>query len=79
VSGVPDLDPAERKLRAKRTNERVKLTAVSLNTLALAIVAAAFVIPGVTSLDNVRWAWIPIGFILHLLAHAVLGFMKSED
>ena len=49
------------------------------NSLALAIVAAAFVIPGVTSLDNVRWAWIPIGFILHLLAHAVLGFMKSED
>jgi hypothetical protein len=57
----------------------VKLTTVSLNTLALAIVGAAFVIPGVTSLENVRWAWIPVGLVLHLLAHLVLGFMKSED
>jgi hypothetical protein len=57
----------------------VKLTTVSLNTLALAIVGAAFVIPGVTSLENVRWAWIPVGLILHLLAHLVLGLMKSED
>jgi hypothetical protein len=27
----------------------------------------------------VRWAWIPVGVILHLLAHLVLGLMKSED
>ena len=57
----------------------MKLTAVSLNTLALAIVGAAFIIPGVTSLDKVRWVWIPIGLTLHLLAHLALGFMKSED
>jgi hypothetical protein len=57
--GEVDPEASARKLRAKRTNERVKLTTVSLNTLALAIVGAAFVIPGVTSLENVRWAWIP--------------------
>ena len=77
--GGADPEASARKLRAKRTNERVKLTTVSLNTLALAIVGAAFIIPGVTSLENVRWAWIPVGLILHLLAHLVLGFMKSED
>jgi hypothetical protein len=57
----------------------VKLAATSLNTLALAIAAAAFVVPGVTSLENVRWAWIPAGAILHLVAHIVFGLMKSED
>ena len=77
--GEVDPETSARKLRAKRNNERVKLTAVSLNTLALAILGAAFIVPGVTSFDNVRWAWIPIGFALHLLAHVVLGFLKSED
>jgi hypothetical protein len=37
------------------------------------------VVPGVTSLENVRWASTPAGAILHLLAHVVFGLMKSED
>ena len=77
--GEVDPEASARKLRAKRTNEQVKLTAFSLNTLSLAVVGAAFVIPGVTSLENVRWIWIPVGLVLHLLAHLLLGFMKSED
>jgi type IV secretory pathway TrbD component len=81
VTAVGEVDPeaSARKLRAKRANERLKLAAGALNTLALATVGAAFIIPGVTSLENVRWAWIPVGVILHLLAHLVLGLMKSED
>jgi len=77
--GETELTSSERKLRAKRANERVKLAAGALNTLALAVVGAAFVIPGVTSLANVRWAWIPVGVVLHILAHIALGLMKSED
>ena len=54
--GEVDPEASARKLRAKRANERLKLAAGALNTLALAIVGAAFIIPGITSLENVRWA-----------------------
>lgn len=81
MSGVAEVDPegSARKLRAKRTNEHLKLIASSLNTLSLAVVGAAFVIPGVTSLENVRWIWIPVGIVLHLIAHLPLRLLKSED
>ena len=80
MSGVTEVDPegSARKLRAKRTNEHLKLIASSLNTLSLAVVGAAFVIPGVTSLENVRWIWIPVGIVLHLIAHLPLRLLKSE-
>ena len=68
-----------RKLKAKRHNERVKLAASALNTLAIGIIGAAFIVPGVTSLDNVRWVWIPAAFILHLIGQVLLGTLKSED
>ena len=74
-----DISVASRKLRARRTNERVKLVSTSLNTVALAILGAAFIVPGVVSLEAVRWMWIPVAFILHLGAHLVLRFLKSED
>ncbi|MFL5054577.1 MAG: hypothetical protein ACJ8DE_04930 [Microvirga sp.] len=78
---MAEVDPegSARKLRAKRTNEHLKLIASSLNTLSLAVVGAAFVIPGVTSLENVRWIWIPVGIVLHLIAHLPLRLLKSED
>jgi hypothetical protein len=75
----PDQIGSKRKLRAKRTNEHLKLVASFLNTLALAVIGAAFVIPGVTSLESVRWIWIPAGIILHLCAHVPLRLLKSED
>jgi hypothetical protein len=71
--------PSERKLRAKRANEHLKLVASFLNTLSLAVIGAAFVIPGVTSLQGVRWLWIPIGIVLHLGGHIPLRLLKSED
>jgi lipopolysaccharide export LptBFGC system permease protein LptF len=74
-----DISVASRKLRARRTNERVKLVSTSLNTVALAILGAAFIVPGGVSLEAVRWMWIPVAFILHLGAHLVLRFLKSED
>ncbi len=57
----PSLGPAsERKLRAKRQNERIKLLASFLNTLSLAFLGAAFVVPGVISIQSIRWIWIPL-------------------
>lgn len=77
--GEVDPSASERKLRARRTNEHLKPMASFLNTLSLAVVGAAFVIPGVTSLDGVRWIWIPVGILLHLAAHVPLRLLKSED
>jgi hypothetical protein len=74
-----EIPVASRKLRARRTNERVKLVSSSLNTVALAILGAAFIVPGVVLLEAVRWMWIPVAFILHLGAHLALRFLKSED
>lgn len=78
---MAEADPiaSERRLRAKRQNERVKLLASFLNTLALAIIGAAFVVPGVGSLSSVRWAWIPVGLVLHFSAQTALGLLKSEE
>lgn len=74
------LEPAQdRKLRAKRQNERIKLLASFLNTLSLAFLGAAFVVPGVTSIDNVRWIWFPVALALHVLGHLTFSFLKSEE
>jgi hypothetical protein len=59
----PDPVASERRLRAKRQNERVKLLASFLNTLGLAIIGAAIVVPGVSSLAAVQWVWIPAGLV----------------
>jgi hypothetical protein len=79
VATTDDGAASDRKLRARRQNERLKLASTSLNTLSLAIVGAAFIVPGVVTLEAVRWIWIPIAAILHIAAHAVLRFLKSED
>ena len=78
---MAELDPiaSERKLKARRANEHLKLMASFLNTLSLAVIGAAFVIPGVTSLQGVRWIWIPAGLVLHLAAHLPCVSCKSED
>jgi hypothetical protein len=47
--------------------------------LSLAIIAAAFIVPGVVTLAAVRWIWLPAAAALHLGAHVVLRFLKSED
>lgn len=57
----------------------MKLIASFLNTLSLAILGAALIVPGVTSLENVRWIWIPAAFALHLGAHAAVFLLRSEE
>ena len=79
MAETDDAVTRERKLRARRQNERLKLASTSLNTLSLAIVGAAFIVPGVVTLEAVRWIWIPVAAVLHVSAHAVLRFLKSED
>lgn len=78
---MPEIDPApqERRLRAKRQNERLKLLVGFLNTLGLAILGAAFVIPGVSSLAGVQWTWVCVGIGLHVVAQAVLQRLRSEE
>jgi hypothetical protein len=68
-----------RRLRAKRNNERYKLAASFLNTIAIAILGAAFIIPSISSPDLIRWQWVPAALILHGGAHVVLGFLNNED
>lgn len=77
--GEVDTEVGERKYRAKRANEHFKLVASFLNTLSLAVLGAAFIVPGMVSLEGVRWIWIPFGIFLHLVAHLVLRLLKRED
>jgi hypothetical protein len=75
-------NPSARKLAARRWNEHLKLIATSLNTIALGIVGAAYVIPGVAgtfSMDLPRLIWLFYALVLHLASHAVLRFFRSED
>ena len=75
----------ERKLAAKRYNERVKLTAGAVNALGLALIISGMVFPVVRAgapevLGSLfTWIWVFGGIALHLIAHAVLGLLKSED
>jgi hypothetical protein len=75
-------DPSARKLAARRWNEHLKLIATSLNTIALGIVGAAYVIPGISgslSADLPRLIWFSYALALHLGAHVFLRFLRSED
>lgn len=70
----------ERRIRAKRLNERLKLSASSINTVGLTALAAAVIVPltgGSLSLSALVWFLIAAG--LHLVSHVVLGYLKSED
>jgi hypothetical protein len=68
----------QRRLLAKRNNERVKLAAGFLNTLGLTILGATFVLPSVTG-GRLEWIWIPVGIVLHLVAQALVRLLRSED
>lgn len=78
-------DPSipERKLAAKRANERVKLTASSLNTVGLAVIGAALIVPTFNETVHLnriaQGAGLGIGTGLHLLAQWVFRFLRSED
>lgn len=75
----------ERKVAAKRFNERVKLFATTANTIGLGILAAATIIPnfgqapsGATAPHS--WWTGPAAFlILFLVALAAYRFLRSEE
>lgn len=68
-----------RRLASKRVNESLKLAANFLNAIAIGVVGAAFIVPGVTDFATVRWIWIPAGLVLHLVGHMLLQSLRSED
>jgi len=75
--------PQKRKVRIQ--NERIKLAAGAFNTFSLAIMISAIVYPLVRSGDaaalftKFTWIWFSSGVALHLIAHWILGLLKSED
>ena len=73
---------SSRKLAAKRINERVKLLASLLNSLAIGVIGAAVIVPGVQDPTRITFqalTWIVTGVVLHLIGQAVFAFMRSED
>lgn len=73
-------DDVERRLRAKRFNEQLKLFAATLNTIGLTLFGSAVVIPFVAGALNVFAAvWIILAVALHLSAQAALRKLRSED
>ncbi len=72
-----------RRLANRRFNERIKLIVTSLNAIALAILGAAFILPGVANVANLLsiepWVLLFIALGIHVGAQALLGRLKSED
>lgn len=77
---TPDQD---RRLAAKRNNERVKLLANAVNATALAVLGAAFVIPALTNpislLSPGPWLLLLLAVAIHSTAHAVFSLLRSEE
>lgn len=78
------LDPdAQRRLHAKRANERIKLLYSTANALAIGVLGAAIIVPGVTSLASLmelqRAIWFLVAVGLHCTGLAIVGLLRSED
>jgi hypothetical protein len=72
----------ERRLTAKRNNERVRLTANAMNAVAIAIVGVTIIAPSLNS----SFAWdakhgilVLLAAVLYLGAMAMFAFYRSED
>lgn len=69
-----------RKLAAKRLNEHLKLVASALNTIGIAVLGAAFILPAIGgSVGGGSITWIAVAVGLHMCGHVALRFMRSED
>lgn len=77
------MDDRERRLRQKRTNERVKLTATFFNGMAIANVIVVILSP--LSQGSAPFSWWRViaggvgALISHLVAQATLRLLRSED
>lgn len=75
------MSPGE-KLEARRFNERVKLFANYANTLGVAVLAGAVIVPAVnqqTPGAPVHWLWVPASLVLHIAGLIELQFLKPEE
>ncbi|PZQ14276.1 MAG: hypothetical protein DI565_12690 [Ancylobacter novellus] len=73
-------DDIERRIKAKRFNERLKLFASTLNTIGLTLFGSAVVIPFVAgALTTSVIVWIMLAVALHLSAQTGLKQLRSED
>jgi hypothetical protein len=80
---MTDPEAANRRLAAKRHNERTKLLANAFHAMSLGVIGAGVIIPAVAfpakllTLETLAWVLIAVG--LHSAAQAVLQFLRSED
>ena len=72
----------ERRLAAKRSDERVKLAATSLNAIGLAVLGTAFVIPAINNpsslLSPSPWLLFLLAILIHSLAQGVFRLLRTE-
>lgn len=83
VTGAQLAPDQSRRLAAKRNNERVKLIVTSLNTVGLAILGTAFIVPGINNiaafLSPGPWILLIVAIGLPLSAHGFVRFLRSEE
>ncbi|WP_279478008.1 hypothetical protein [Aureimonas sp. SK2] len=69
-----------RKLAARKFNEHVKLVSTSVNAVALTTLGASILLPGISGTAVARpVVWLLIAGALHLVAHASVRMLRSED
>ena len=87
---MPDLDPSNpeppsatplQRLRARRYNERLKLTASALDRISTIVFGGAVLAPIFQHTEG-RWIefafWSLIAIGLHVVGQAVLSFLREE-
>ncbi|GLK79412.1 hypothetical protein [Methylopila turkensis] len=73
-------EDAERRIRAKRINERLKLLASSVNTVGLTVLGAAVLVPFIGgTFTPAALVWILLAVGLHSVAQILLSWLRSED
>ncbi|MGE8127900.1 hypothetical protein [Methylobacterium sp. 285MFTsu5.1] len=79
----PMLSASERKHRAKRFNEGLKLAATLLNSSAIATIGIAVINPlAQRHLDLVAdggWTLLIAAIVLHLMGQLMIRFLRPED
>ena len=73
----------EERLAARKLNEQTELSATALNALAVALIGAAIIIPGVRDLSSLL-SWQPlfllfVALTVHIGARLFLLLLRSEE
>ncbi|MCJ2124539.1 hypothetical protein [Methylobacterium sp. J-077] len=79
----PGLSVSERKHRAKRFNEGLKLTATLFNSSAIATIGIAVINPlaqrHLDLLADGGWTLLIAAIVLHLIDQIMIRFLRPED